>query len=54
MYAALLGNLLVALTKFAAAALTGSSAMRSEAMVKPQSAATFARARTRRLQGRWG
>jgi cation diffusion facilitator family transporter len=31
-YAALLGNLLVALTKFAAAALTGSSAMASEAI----------------------
>ena len=32
LYAALLGNLLVALTKFAAAALTGSSAMLSEAI----------------------
>src|SRR5262249_33681065 len=31
-YAALLGNLLVALTKFAAAGLTGSSAMVSEAI----------------------
>src|SRR5437879_7803308 len=31
-YAALLGNVLVALTKFAAAALTGSSAMVSEAI----------------------
>jgi divalent metal cation (Fe/Co/Zn/Cd) transporter len=32
LYAALLGNLLVALTKFVAAALTGSSAMTSEAL----------------------
>ena len=31
-YAALLGNVLVALTKFAAAGLTGSSAMVSEAI----------------------
>ena len=31
-YAALLGNLLVALTKFVAASLTGSSAMSSEAI----------------------